>query len=73
MSLFGAMRLVCEGWRPPRAGDPDEPLRAIRSGAWAAWAREGATGPLDDRTTAAAREGRVVRPGRAVTALDGRR
>ncbi|MCU0505003.1 MAG: hypothetical protein MUE82_04375 [Chloroflexi bacterium] len=71
MSLFGAVRIAIEGWGAPKVRRPDEPLRAIRSGAWADWARAGTAGPAVEGPVGAACVTRDSRPGRIVTAHDG--
>jgi hypothetical protein len=71
MSLFGAMRLVIEGWREPELRRPDEPFPAIRSGAWADWARAGTPGPAIDHDLGAPCLTSDGRPGRVVAAHDG--
>jgi len=71
MSLFGAMRIAIDGWRQPETGRPDEPLVAVRSGAWAAWARGGTTDPAIDAAPGAACVTSDGRPGRVVAAPGG--
>ena len=73
MSLFGAMRLVIDGWRQPEHRRPDEPLPSIRSGAWADWARAGTAGPAVEGDLGEACVTEDGRRGRIVAAHDGSR
>ena len=71
MSVFGAVRLAIAGWRQPETRRPDEPLAAIRSGVWAAWALGGRTDPAIDAAPGAACVTSDGRPGRVVAAPGG--